>query len=125
MNAARPFVPDFANIGTTFSMIAGAGDGLPQDPALARLVAALFDGLTLSWLADPEGTDRTRCSHCWPSCSSTTAADPARSPDGFASALHRRTLDRSNRRDHPACIHDGSTDYSPLAESAGRVGGCS
>jgi AcrR family transcriptional regulator len=27
------------------------------DPALAALVTAVFDGLTLSWLADPDGTD--------------------------------------------------------------------
>ena len=26
-------------------------------PALPALVTAVFDGLTLSWLADPEGTD--------------------------------------------------------------------
>jgi len=25
--------------------------------ALAQFVSALFDGLTLAWLADPEGTD--------------------------------------------------------------------
>jgi AcrR family transcriptional regulator len=28
-----------------------------SDPALSALVAAVFDGLTLAWLADPEGTD--------------------------------------------------------------------
>lgn len=28
-----------------------------SDPALVELVAALFDGLTLAWLADPEGSD--------------------------------------------------------------------
>ena len=27
------------------------------EPALVELVAAVFDGLTLSWLADPEGSD--------------------------------------------------------------------
>lgn len=33
--------------------------GLADDPALSQLVAAAVDGLTLAWLADPEGTDVT------------------------------------------------------------------
>ena len=37
--------------------LAAAGIDVAADPALVQLVAALFDGLTLSWLADPEGTD--------------------------------------------------------------------
>ncbi|HEY6797723.1 MAG TPA: TetR/AcrR family transcriptional regulator [Kineosporiaceae bacterium] len=35
---------------------AGADPALPGD-TLGELVAALFDGLVISWLADPEGTD--------------------------------------------------------------------
>lgn len=34
-----------------------AGIDAGEDPALAQLVSAVFDGLTLSWLADPQGTD--------------------------------------------------------------------
>jgi hypothetical protein len=34
-----------------------AGVDPESDPALSALVAAVFDGLTLSWLADPDGTD--------------------------------------------------------------------
>jgi AcrR family transcriptional regulator len=37
--------------------LAAAGIDVAGDPALVQLVAALFDGLTLSWLADPDGTD--------------------------------------------------------------------
>ena len=40
----------------TDGLVAG---GIDPDalPALPSLVTAVFDGLTLSWLADPEGTD--------------------------------------------------------------------
>lgn len=34
-----------------------AGIDADEEPALAQLVSAVFDGLTLSWLADPQGTD--------------------------------------------------------------------
>jgi AcrR family transcriptional regulator len=34
-----------------------AGINAEDEPALTTLVASLFDGLVLSWLADPDGTD--------------------------------------------------------------------
>lgn len=41
----------------TGAWLAATGAALPGDPELlARFVAVLFDGVTLAWLADPEGT---------------------------------------------------------------------
>jgi AcrR family transcriptional regulator len=37
--------------------LASVGIDPAAEPALVQLVTAVFDGLTLSWLADPEGTD--------------------------------------------------------------------
>ena len=37
--------------------LAKAGIDVENEPALTTLVATLFDGLVLAWLADPQGTD--------------------------------------------------------------------
>jgi hypothetical protein len=43
--------------------MAGRRVDLPEGPdALNHLIAVLFDGLALAWLADPDRTDPTKCS---------------------------------------------------------------